>query len=135
MSFSTTTIPDECCTKTCLNPYFPYRFIFSSIYPSRSGFERLRNLHHRHRPITPVPKPGDPTQPTNYRPISLLSTTSKIQEKMLINSSTRTSHPTYPTSSPDSVRNTALSSSLPVSSIPSPLRETTGNTSVPASLI
>ena len=22
VSFSTTTIPDECCTKTCLNPYF-----------------------------------------------------------------------------------------------------------------
>ena len=30
---------------------------------------------------TPVPKSGDPTQPTNYTPTCLLSTTSKTQEK------------------------------------------------------
>ena len=28
VSFSTLTIPDECCTKTCLNPYFSLHHFF-----------------------------------------------------------------------------------------------------------
>ena len=31
--------------------------------------------------ITPIPKQGDSTNPSNYRPISLLSTLSKLLEK------------------------------------------------------
>ena len=29
MSFSTTTIPDECCTKTCLNPFLSLHNFFT----------------------------------------------------------------------------------------------------------
>ena len=31
MSFSTTTIPDECCTKTCLNPFLSLHNFFTFI--------------------------------------------------------------------------------------------------------
>ena len=61
----------------------------SSITPTitRIFNESLKQMkvpdHWKMSNVTPIPKSGDPTSPTNYRPISLLSLVSKVLERIV----------------------------------------------------